>query len=298
MSTALAKQGGGWAIAPANMGELFNFAKMLSESDLVPKDYQGKPSNCMVAIQMGGELGLSPMQSIQNIAVINGRPSLWGDAMLAVCLPHLDSFEESDDGATATCVATRGNRRVSNTFSTEDAKRASLADKSGPWKQYPARMRKLRARGFTLRDICADVLRGVQSAEETQDIPREVRAEVVEPPAVQAPQEPPPDTRLRGIGNGPLAGKVLEECTFEELGHYIARIEKLAPAKRAPFETHLKAAGEVFDRLAAREVAKVTTYQPPSAAEPDPIAEGLEREVKRLREPGDDDDSYLSGGAP
>ena len=273
MSTAITRAGGGFAIAPTNMAELFNFAKLIAESDLVPKDYRDKPGNCMVAIQMGGELGLSPMQSIQNIAVINGRPSLWGDALLAVCLPHLDEFEETDDGATATCRARRGNRSVTTTFSTEDAKRAGLHDKQGPWKQYPARMRKMRARGFCLRDICADVLRGIQSAEEAQDIPREaVRAEVtsstpIEEPKQERKSEPPP----KAANVGPVAplswpdkqwaGKLLTELPSDRLLDLAAWLESISldesanPKRRAKAEQSLSEVAAETDRRIEQESA-------------------------------------------
>jgi hypothetical protein len=302
MSTAITRQGGGFSIAPSNMAELIDFAKLLANSDLVPKDYRDKPGNCMVAIQMGGELGLSPMQSIQNIAVINGRPSLWGDALLAVCLPHLDAFEETDDGATATCVAKRGNRTVTQTFSTEDAKRAGLAGKQGPWTQYPARMRQMRARSFALRNICADILRGIQSAEEAQDSPKEVRGEVVsnkpteqppkqlsEPKAERKSEPPPANTEpsfSRKFPDKHWAGKPLAAASGEVLSDYAAWLESLLkdPKQSKLHELASKALEDTaaaLDALLASEAAKGT----------DPIIEGLENEVaKRDAGEGQNDD--------
>jgi len=72
-------------LRPQNFGELVEFAKMAARSSLVPKDYVGKPENILLAIQMGSEIGLAPMQSLQNIAVISGRPAVFGDAMLGLC---------------------------------------------------------------------------------------------------------------------------------------------------------------------------------------------------------------------
>ena len=157
-------------------------AKILSDSELVPKDFQGKPANIFLALQMGAELGLAPMQAIQSICVINGRPSLWGDGLLGLCLPYLKFIEETDDGHEATCrVQRKGSTYVVvRTFSMDDALEAGLVDDkgraarsrdgSGPWKSYPKRMRQMRARAFALRDTCADILRGVQSADEQQDL--------------------------------------------------------------------------------------------------------------------------------
>lgn len=163
---------------PTNMEQAMKLAELVARSDLAPKDYRGKPGNVFVAMQMGHELGLSPMQSIQNIAVINGRPSVWGDALLALCQAHPSFVDiiETDDGQTATCaVKRRGRTDVERSFSMDDAKRANLLG-NATWKTYPQRMRQMRARGFALRDAFADALRGLSSAEEQEDIGR---AEVV-----------------------------------------------------------------------------------------------------------------------
>ena len=154
--------------------EAMQVADMLSKSSIVPKDFIGQPGNVLVAIQWGSELGLAPMQAMQSIAVINGRPSIWGDALMAMVRGSglLESISETDDGDTATCLIKRkGEAEQSRTFSMADAQLAGLAGKQGPWKMYPKRMRQLRARSFALRDIFADVLRGMHLAEESQDIP-------------------------------------------------------------------------------------------------------------------------------
>jgi hypothetical protein len=65
--------------------DAFRFSKLVATSDFAPKDFRGKPESCLLAIQHGAELGLSPMQSLQSIAVVNGRPSVYGDTALAVC---------------------------------------------------------------------------------------------------------------------------------------------------------------------------------------------------------------------
>lgn len=174
---------------PTNMEQAMKLADLVARSDLAPKDYKGKPGNVFVAMQMGHELGLSPMQSIQNIAVINGRPSVWGDALLALCQahPNFEDIQETDDGDTATCVIKRRGRSVvARSFSMDDAKRAGLLGKQGPWSSYPARMRQMRARGFALRDAFADALRGLSSAEEQEDI---IKAEVIATPSMQAVEE-------------------------------------------------------------------------------------------------------------
>jgi hypothetical protein len=163
-----------FTLTPTSMTEALSFAKLIAESDLVPKDYKGKPGNVLVAVQMGLELGLPPLQAIQGITVINGRPSVWGDALLALvrASPHFESIEEEQSETEAVCrVKRRGEAAISRSFSFADATKARLTNKEGPWQQYPRRMLQMRARAFALRDAFADVLKGISMAEEAQDMP-------------------------------------------------------------------------------------------------------------------------------
>ena len=182
----------GFTMEPRNMDEAFRLADMLADSELVPKDFRGKPGNVMVAMQWGMEIGLKPMQSLQNIAVINGRPCLWGDAVIALVRGSsvCEYVSETDDGKTAICtVKRRGEAEQVRTFSMEDAKTAGLLGKQGPWTQYPKRMRQMRARAFALRDVFPDVLRGLPVAEELMDMPTERHmgpVDEVPPPAKPA----------------------------------------------------------------------------------------------------------------
>ncbi|SBW79877.1 hypothetical protein PVE_R1G1991 [Pseudomonas veronii 1YdBTEX2] len=165
-----------FSLAPQNLDEALKFADYLANSDIVPKDFQRKPANILVAVQWGMELGLQPMQAMQSIAVINGRPSLWGDAVIALVRssPLCEYVYETDDGETASCRVKRvGEDEQTRTFSMTDAQQAGLKGKQGPWAQYPKRMRQMRARSFALRDAFPDVLRGMPMAEEVQDIPTE-----------------------------------------------------------------------------------------------------------------------------
>jgi len=166
----------GFSLTPQTLDEAMRFADTLSKSSLVPKDYQGNPGNCIIAMQWGGEIGLPPLQAMQSIAVINGRPSIWGDAMLALVrgsgLLEYIREEPTDTGCTCT-LKRRGEEEVVREFTVEDAKKAGLYGKQGPWQQHPKRMMQMRARAFALRDVFTDVLRGVHIAEEARDLPTE-----------------------------------------------------------------------------------------------------------------------------
>lgn len=208
-SLATMRQPDWWT--PTNLNQALQLADLIAKSALVPKDYAGKPENVLVAMQMGAELGLGPLAALQNIAVINGRPAVWGDAMLAICRGHADfvSIEETQDKATqtATCkVQRRGQPVTVQEFSIDDAKRAGLWGKQGPWTNYSRRMLQLRARGFALRDAFADALRGIAQAEEALDMPTQIDATVTVTASaplrgmealrtkVEAHPTPPPET--------------------------------------------------------------------------------------------------------
>lgn len=185
-------------LSPQTFEQALTFSNYLADSDMVPKDFKGKPGNCLVAIQWGMEIGLKPLQAMQNIAVINGRPSLWGDAVIALVRssPLCESIIEEDDGRTATCrVKRRGEPEQSRSFSMDDAKAAGLLGKQGPWTQYPKRMRQMRARAFAVRDVFPDVLKGLPVAEEVMDTPSErhmgqvERVEPTDPQPAYTPEQ-------------------------------------------------------------------------------------------------------------
>lgn len=166
----------GFALTPQTLDEAMQFAGMMSKSSIVPKDYQGNPGNILVAVQWGAEIGLAPLQAMQSIAVINGRPSIWGDAMLALVRGSglLEFISETPtDGGCVCRLKRRGEPEVEREFTVEDAKKAGLWGKAGPWQQHPKRMMQMRARAFALRDVFPDVLRGVHIGEEAQDAPAE-----------------------------------------------------------------------------------------------------------------------------
>ena len=195
MTTELSTQRAS-GLALQSFDDAFRFAKMVAASEFAPKDFKGKPESCLLAIQHGSEVGLSPMQSLQSIAVINGRPTIWGDAALAlvqacsVCEYVREYLEGEGDNLTAVCEAKRQGYPAPTTvrFSVADAKKASLWGKTGPWTQYPSRMLQLRARGFALRNAFADALRGLVTAEEAQDYPTQPEPVVVRPKFTDEPK--------------------------------------------------------------------------------------------------------------
>jgi len=219
------------SLVPTTMTEMELFAEKLSKSILVPKDYQGKPANCFVAIQWGLECGLAPLQALQSIAVINGKPSMYGDALLAMV--RADSrclgVHEEQDGGVATCIIKRKHsdgsvEEVKRTFSMKQAQQAGLSNRP-TWKAYPERMLQHRARGNAIRDAFPDVIHGLISAEEAQDYdePKDVTPtqEAVAPPKIETLTEPKVEE----------AEVVQEEPTESIFEKYL---ENVVPEKREP----------------------------------------------------------------
>lgn len=185
--TILISEGKG--LMPTNFTGLWEMAQIFAVSGMMPKDLQGKPEAVFVAINMGYELGLSPLSAIQNISVINGRPTVWGDAMLAIVRASgkLSKFREyfagtwANDDFTAVCECSRGNESAQEQFSIADAKTAKLwaypSAGMTPWHKYPKRMLQMRARSWALRNMFSDVLKGISATEEMQEFDIEVTAQ-------------------------------------------------------------------------------------------------------------------------
>lgn len=197
------------ALIPQSMDECVRLAQICARSGLLPKSFydDGKDpvAGAFVAIQLGAEVGLSPMTAIQYVAIVNGRPTLFGPAQLAIVQRSglLEIFEEGIEfeagkPAEAWCRVKRTGRPEKTTrFTWAQASKAGLTNKKGPWQEYPERMMQARARTFALRDAFPDVLLGLAySTEEMADVPRVIDAvpdpepEIVTPPK----PEPPPAT--------------------------------------------------------------------------------------------------------
>lgn len=218
------------AIVPSDLDSAYRLAKAVCMSGLAPKGLE-KPEAAMVAILHGMEVGLTPMMALQKIAVINGRPTIWGDGALGlvrgsgVCEFVTEKMEGVGDKRTAICTTKRKGEPdpITRCFSVDDAKRAGLWDKGGPWKQYPERMLAMRARAFALRDGFADVLGGLYLAEELQGTETPAMKDVTAPP-------PPPAAPLQRIEAMPAetvnpdTGELIPPVTKEQFDDWMARL--------------------------------------------------------------------------
>lgn len=174
---------------PVDFESKLKMADTLAKSGLLPQGLS-TPEKVVVALQWGYELGLSPMVAINNIAVVNGKPSLSTDMLHAIVRKSHEyggvQWVKQDDKI-AECIVKRitpnFSEEVRGVFTIEDAKKAGLADKDN-WKKYPARMLKHRALSYALRDAFPDIISGFYNEDEITEIaePKEVN---ITPPEVQ-----------------------------------------------------------------------------------------------------------------
>src|SRR5579859_3070607 len=177
------------AIVPTDFEGAWRISQAVVAAQMAPKSLRTVEA-CAVAILHGLEIGLTPMNALQSIAVINGRPSLWGDGAIGVIqasgqLEDQDEHYEGDentDAFKAVCILKRKGkaRPYVGEFSIADARKAGLLGKEGPWQGYRKRMMKMRARAFAMRDGFSDVLKGMSVAEEQEDVERAAVTTIVD----------------------------------------------------------------------------------------------------------------------
>lgn len=189
----------------STVAQVAGFCGLCQRAGMLPKGTS--LDGAVVAVLAGARLGLDPFQAIQGISVINGRPALWGDALIAVVKgsglledEQVEYIPTRKDclGVRYTCKRKGIASPYEGTFTKGDAEKAGLWGKN-VWAAYPARMLLSRARAYALRDAFADVLKGFRVAEEEQDVvdatpatpatPRKKRATATE--LLEVPAEKP-----------------------------------------------------------------------------------------------------------
>jgi len=184
------------ALVPVDFDGAYRIARVVVEAGMAPRTLNTIPK-AMVAIMHGMEVGLTPMNALQAIAVINGKPTIYGDGAIGLVrasglLEYMEEYYENEDkpNMKAICVVKRKGepKPVKSDFSMADAQKAGLLAKEGPWQTYTKRMLKMRAR-WPLRDVFSDVLKGLAIREEQEDI----EPTPAEPATVQRRAPPPPE---------------------------------------------------------------------------------------------------------
>jgi len=190
LATTSASEGSGELAAIDNEIRQFEFdwrrARAFSGSRMVPAHFQNKPEDCMVAVMMARQLGVDPLLALQNVQVVNGRPGF--SASFAIGLanqrgPFAGPITWASKGkgdaleVTAHAIVKSTGEKVSATVSMEIAKAEGWV-KNPKYRTMPEQMLRYRSATWLIRLHCPEVLLGLSSSEELEDIrPVTVRAE-------------------------------------------------------------------------------------------------------------------------
>jgi len=259
-------------MVPQDIEQAFRLSTALAQSgDMIPRQFQGKPEAIMAAVLKGAEVGLAPMQALASIAVVNGRPTIYGDGLTSLVFKaghHLDSCIEGEgERAVAVATLTRGDtgRAVERRFSVEDAKRAGLWGKQGPWQSYPMRMLEWRAKTWAARDGAPDALMGLTLADDADTYGPDAARDVT--PAAPKPSprgslryvEPDPEPEPEVDRIHEATGEVLDPDAPEEAPTWGDREHDALAA--------LQAAAEAGNKARFRAVEKQIDADPHLAAD-------------------------------
>ena len=205
---------------PTNEINAFELAqrqgKMYAASDLVPKQFQNSIGNCVIALEMAQRIGASPMAVMQNLYIVNGRPS-WSSSFIIAAINQSGRysplrFEMSGEGDTRQCIAW-ANEKADNTrlesppVSIQLAKDEGWYQKNGSkWKTMPELMLRYRSATLFGRLYAPEILMGMHSEHEAEDA-GERRVEGREIPRAQVAKASPPR-----LGPPPAAEETPDEA--------------------------------------------------------------------------------------
>lgn len=155
-------------------------AKALASSTIVPQTFQKNDANCLIAIEQAQRLRVSPMMVMQNLHVIQGRPS-WSSKFLIAVINNSGKFDmelqfeetQDKDGKPFSCTAwtTKNGRKVNGmTVDMNMAKEEGWLSKNGSkWRTMPQLMLRYRAASFFSSLNCPELTMGLYTREEMQD---------------------------------------------------------------------------------------------------------------------------------
>ena len=222
-------------IIPQTFDDCFRLAQCAAMSGTIPNGHDQTPEAITMVILYGLELGIPPIQSMQNITKINGKFCIYGDLVPALLWSHDFDIEQTIEGEgdamKAVCTITRPNgKKITRDFSVSDAKIAKLWGKSGPWLQFPKRMLGWRALGFAKSDGAADIMRGLAIVEVERDITltdRPVAAVLDVPDAI----EDGPETGTDQTPKAETEAEASQDMPFPDPAKYLAHLsDELAAA--------------------------------------------------------------------
>ncbi len=205
------------------LDQQINYAKAMAVSNLLPVAYQHHPENVLVALAQGQALGIAPIQAMNQINVIKGKPALSADLIAALVrrAGHRLRVEGNDTYAQATIIRADDPDYIPKPvrWDIERAKRAGLLGNPS-WQKYPAAMLRARAISEAARAWANDALYGfIYTPEELDNnwlpdsdpdtgepVHNAPASAPVQPQAPQQPPAPKPDLLNQAQIDGIQAG--------------------------------------------------------------------------------------------
>lgn len=158
------------AFEPASFDDAWRMSQLLAQSQLLPKHLRGKPHDVMVTITYGHELGLSPMQAMLGVYVVEGKPGVSAQIAVALVKRRRDLCEyfrliESTEKVARYVTKRVGDQEVPMSFSWDEAVKAELVNKDN-WRRYPAAMLRNRCSMHLARDVYPDLVANIYDTDE------------------------------------------------------------------------------------------------------------------------------------
>lgn len=166
--------------------------RMVAGTDFVPAGLRGNPHAVYACVLAGRELGIGPMESLREIHMIDGRPSMSAKLMLGLVrrAGHSVTGKRGSDRAEVTGTRADNGDTFTVEWTIDDAKRAGLLNKK-VWQRYPSEMLWARAVSTLCRALFSDVLTSVKYTPDEVDLPREdIALDAVDALPVVEPPEP------------------------------------------------------------------------------------------------------------
>lgn len=282
-------RGGGnvLAIIPQDIDQVWRMAGMAVAGKMAPKSlvegkqFEEAQAACAIAIMAGAELGLTPLMALRSYAVVNGRPSLWGDGLKAVVRQsgRCEFIRTGSDLTKGWCEAKRSDtgeeKRVE--FTVAQAKAAGLDKKTGPWTAgYADVMMERRATNRCLNDLFADILGGLVDQQEALDDgpldePRDVTPATLTPPS--PPPAPAEDAATAEGSHEAATGELPFDLTnyLEQLDGALALARDIETLEEAWVEADVESTfdgqpdnRDIAEKMKARHAARIEALKSPS----------------------------------
>jgi hypothetical protein len=157
---------------------LTQLSAVFASSHLVPTLYRANKSNCMIAISMASRMGMDPLTVMQNLYIVNGKPS-WSSQFLIACWNTCGRFSPIRYEWSADRKSCRAwsidlkteEKLVGTTITMAMAKAEGWLTKPGSkWQTMPEQMLMYRAAAFLCRAFAAEISLGIMTSEESEDI--------------------------------------------------------------------------------------------------------------------------------